>query len=661
MRRVDLRLSIMLCLVSAYSCGRHRAAASPPASSPNAMTVGTCRDRSDRLIEIRGPRDVPLAVQYSADDGQSWHTATIYVGARADAWRTCDAVRWNHGATDGQIPPGQEPCVWDYWFDLDMPRDHAELRLLDYASNKLICRQTIDLRGTGDVFVIDRRNVARLAGGSLPRPWTLRSEGKKLPTVESLSVRLTKKEIVGGRYPIYQIDEASVSPLVLSPKLKGWHRIYLGMEAYGSLQFWLSTEQIKYPIPEYHMPPSVPKPQLLQDLYIKSADLSGQDVCLACGGARYWRDVSVRYVRFVPMADDEVAHFKRVRELARTEGRPFAGYVEPCTPCHYEPASLTLVDHVRNEMRLNRVRGCTDVYVHAIRAGSKAWYHSDVVERHLPKDEHGPHGPAAKWSAWMAQGDPMAVAVVEGRAAGLKVFADLGMNISYKGEMRERTIREHPDYLCKKDGQFLDYRKPPVRDYVVAIATELLTKYDVDGVHLDFARFASNRAFDEPSLVEVMHRIHDVRRAAETKRGHCILIATRIPSYRYHERNGADYRGDFPEFVSALSMWSRSGWINRVMACSMGRAGYLKGLSLTRYKAAIAGTNAKLWGDLYGGGAFARTRRSIWLDVARKWVAEGLDGGFFFYAEDRPTEFEQIAWQLRLIDFPDVSVEPADR
>jgi hypothetical protein len=65
----------------------------------------------------------------------------------------------------------------------------------------------------------------------------------------------------------------------------------------------------------------------------------------------------------------------------------------------------------------------------------------------------------------------------------------------------------------------------------------------------------------------------------------------------------------------------------------------------------------KLWGDLYGGDG---RPRSLFLDAARKWTQTGVDGGFFFYSVCRPTEFEQINWMLRFIDFPDVNVEPHD-
>ncbi len=655
-------LSLVMAIGTAVSAGKFATS-----GAVETLTMGRPADRADRLISIAGQRKEELAAESSIDGGKTWRPATVYIGTTIDQWRPADVAVWNRGTIEGRIPAGTQPCLWNYSFDLPMPVDRVMLRLKKLGTGDVVLAKTIDLRGVDDVFVIDHRNVAGLAvggrsgDGTLPTPWTLQPGTKKKPAVDSFGVRLAKETVVSGRHPVYKIKEATAPPLVLRPKLGGWHRIYLGMAPYASLQLSLSKERIQYPVPEYHTGPVPSRSRLMQEFYIKSADLTGQDVCLACGGARYWRDASVRYIRFVPMTDAEAARFREVRAQARTQGRPFAGYVEPCTPCHYEPASLTLRAHVRNEMRLNKVRGCTDVYVHVIRVGSKAWYHSDVVERHLPTDQHGPHGPAAKWTAWMSQGDPLAVAVDEARAVGLKVFGDMGMNISYTGPLRERTIAEHPEYLIGGSGQFLDYRHPPVRDYVVKIATEQLTKYDVDGVNLDFARFASNKAFDEPSLVDVVRRIHEARRAAEKKWGHRVLIAARIPSYRYHQKNASVYRGDYPEFVAALTTWARGGWIDRVMACSMGYVDHVGGLSLDRYKRAIAGTNVKLWGDLYGGGAFVRTPRSAWLDVARKWVSQGLDGGLFFYTIDRPTEFEQINWQLRLIDFPDVTVGPGDR
>ncbi|HJN13357.1 MAG: hypothetical protein QGH33_10885 [Pirellulaceae bacterium] len=615
------------------------------------LTIGRPLDRSDRLITISGDRSQELVAEYSADGGKKWHVATIYCGVTIDDWRTCDESVWNRGAIEGKIPAGDKECLWSYFFDVAMPADEVRLRLRRSGDDKVLKEQAVDLRDVDDVFVIDQRNAVQLAGGALPAPWQLKPEGKKKPAVPSIAC---------------PVDEPSTPPLVFHPNLKGWHRIYIGIEPFAPCQMSLSKENIWYPVPDHHQPPNKQgRNRFCREYYLKSADLSGQSLCLALGGTvPTWHDASARHIRFVPMSTDEITRFQDVRKLAEAKGRPFAGYVEQCTAGYYERGALTLRDHTRNEMRLNGVRGATEVYVHVIRVGSKAWYHSDIVERCIPEPGQAHEG-WVKFGRWMKQGDPLAVAVEEARKVGLKVFPDMGMNVTYLTRdpdyhgLAERTSREHSELLVDGQRMFLNYRKEKVREYAAEIARELMTKYDVDGIHLDFARFACNKAFDEPSLVDVLRRINDARRSVEKDKGRRILIAARIPSYQYAtDAKWAQkiYGGDHPWFTEALKSWARNGWVDRVMVCCPIPERFDK-LSLERYRAAISGSDVKLWGDLYGGDG---RPRSLFLDAARKWTQTGVDGGFFFYSVCRPTEFEQINWMLRFIDFPDVNVEPHD-
>ena len=601
-------------------------------------------DRPDRLMAISGNRKQPCIAEYSADGGRTWKPATMYTGRTVDDWRTCGYEIWNHGVREGLMPPGNQPCVWNYFFDLAMPANRVALRLKSADDGSVVWEQAVDLGDTGDVFVVDCRNAARLAGGKLPAPWQIKPGTTPLP-VESINCE----------------PDVSAPPLVLDPQIKGWYRIYVGMEPCSAFLLYLSGEDIRYSIPDYQGE-SGPEDRLCREFYIKSADLTGRKICLAPGGARRWREVSVRYIRLVSMSDKEVEDHQKVRQLAETGGRPFAAYMEQCTPAFYEAETLSLRDHTRNDMRLNRDRGATEVYVHVVRIGSKAWYHSDIIERLSSNDEMGNAG-WLKFAAWMEQGDPLAVALEEVQAVGLKAFPDLGMNVTYitsashYAGLAERISREHPELLIPESTMFLDYRKQDVRAYAASIARELMLKYNVPGINLDFARFAHNRAFDEASLVDAVRRIHEARLEAQARWGHTIVIATRIPSYLYKRQPGWEYyHGNYPEFVSALGIWAKNGWIDRVMVCCMAPDDLID-LSLERYKTAIAGTQVELWGDLYGG-LEGRRPRSYYLDVARKWIAEGLDGGFFIYNRTRPTDCERLDWQLRLVDMPNVIVEP---
>ena len=348
-----------------------------------------------------------------------------------------------------------------------------------------------------------------------------------------------------------------------------------------------------------------------------------------------------------------------LRRLAGEKGRPFVGYVEQCTAAYYDKDGVTLHRHTREQMGLAKARGATDVYVHVIRAGSLAWYHSDVVQRCMPKPGEAKDG----WvnvGKWLAQGDPMAVAIEEARSAELRVFADMGMNVTYitqdpnyKG-LGERFALAHPEYRVPGRSMFLDYRHKAVRDYVVAIARELITKYDVDGINLDFARFGNNKAFDEASLVAVVGRIHEARKSVEATRGRPVTIATRIPSYLYATDaawSQNSYGGEHPWFTAALKTWAANGWIDRVMVCCP-LPGNQKKLSLARYKAAISGSAVRFWGDLYVPGK--RSAEEI-VETARRWVKQGVDGGFFFYTVSRPEHLPHIDWRLRLVDHPEAT------
>ncbi len=588
----------------------------------DAVTLGDPTSRPDRLVVINSTCNEDLLAEFSLDDGKNWHSATIYLGATVDEWRTADDDKWASAVRNGKIPAGQTQSTWNYFFDVPMPADAAALRLKKAASGDVVFEKKVDLGGMADVFVIDRRNATKLAGGSLPAPWALKPDPSE-SAVDSI---------------FCPVGDASAAPLLLNPNLRGWYNIYVGTESCSKQQIFITTEKAKYPVPNGGTKSS----QSMREVRLKSADLSGAKIGLALGGSRKWQDVSIHYIRFVPMTAAEVKRLQDVRELAAKKGRPFAGYLETMTNAYYEPYALTLLECTRNGMQLNKALGSTEIYVHAIRIGSKAWYHSDVVDRFMGW---------GNWGNWMKQGDPMAVALTEGHAAGLKVFADLGMNISYDtDDRRDSTITKHPEYLCSDKKIFLDYHMPGVRDYVVSIAAELMTKYDVDGINLDFARFAPNYAFSEASLVDVVKRIDTARKAAEAKWGHKIIIAARIPSYMYHQKGAAYYSGDHPEFVAALRTWAQNGWIDRVMPCAMGYVNWVNQLSLKRYAAAVSGTNVELWGDLYGGGAFTDTSETQWLNIAKRWLGEGLNGGLFFYSPDRPIEFEQIIWQLRLIN-----------
>jgi hypothetical protein len=104
--------------------------------------------------------------------------------------------------------------------------------------------------------------------------------------------------------------------------------------------------------------------------------------------------------------------------------------------------------------------------------------------------------------------------------------------------------REHPEYwlgdsetspyTLKDNVRLFNYMLPPVRDYYYAIIEELCTKYDVDGVELDFQRFPKFFLSDKLDTgVQVMtamvSRIRQMTDRIGRERGKSLKLCVRVP------------------------------------------------------------------------------------------------------------------------------------
>ena len=97
--------------------------------------------------------------------------------------------------------------------------------------------------------------------------------------------------------------------------------------------------------------------------------------------------------------------------------------------------------------------------------------------------------------------DPLAYMIEKGHAAGLEVHAWINVFRVWRSEDSAlepcHVTVKHPEWLNKtrtgkvsaSDGNFLDPGIPEVKNYVADIVTDLLSKYDVDGIHLDYIRY----------------------------------------------------------------------------------------------------------------------------------------------------------------------------
>lgn len=102
--------------------------------------------------------------------------------------------------------------------------------------------------------------------------------------------------------------------------------------------------------------------------------------------------------------------------------------------------------------------------------------------------------------------DPLRTAVIEAHARGLSLHAWINTMPGWKGKKPPTDPRQlynaRPDwFLYDREGRrqplsdhyvILNPALPQVRHYIAAICRELLTDYDLDGIHLDYIRFVTD-------------------------------------------------------------------------------------------------------------------------------------------------------------------------
>jgi uncharacterized lipoprotein YddW (UPF0748 family) len=112
--------------------------------------------------------------------------------------------------------------------------------------------------------------------------------------------------------------------------------------------------------------------------------------------------------------------------------------------------------------------------------------------------------------------DPLAELIPKAHRLGLEVHAWLVVYPAATGAEKSlpdgHILRQHPEWLTRDadgnamrrgdgEGLFLDPGLPEVQDYIVSVAVELASRYDVDGIHLDYIRYPSRRWGYHPESV----------------------------------------------------------------------------------------------------------------------------------------------------------------
>jgi hypothetical protein len=164
--------------------------------------------------------------------------------------------------------------------------------------------------------------------------------------------------------------------------------------------------------------------------------------------------------------------------------------------------------------------------------------------------------------------DPLAVVAAWCRKHDVECFCSLRMNDTHDGNGADyapalfrasRLKQEHPDWLLgspERQPPFarwtaVDYGRPEIRDLAFRYVEEVCSRYDVDGVELDFLRHAAffaapargehATADDLAAMTGLVRRIRTMADEAGGRRGRPILVAVRVPdSLEYARAIGLD-------------------------------------------------------------------------------------------------------------------------
>lgn len=216
-------------------------------------------------------------------------------------------------------------------------------------------------------------------------------------------------------------------------------------------------------------------------------------------------------------------------------------------------------------------------------------HHSDETE---PRG-HGDRG-AVDWAYEMGNNGPDSLEVMTAfcHEQGWECFWSMRMNDTHDssdGRLLCQWKTDHPDLLmgARDDGfryggkrwSAVDYGKPEVRDKVFRILADVATRYDVDGLELDFFRhpvYFKPQMTGDPVTQEHCDRMTSLPRRVRAmteevafERGRPMLIAVRVPdSLGYSRATGLDVerwlQEDLVDIVTGTGYFHLEPWENLV-------------------------------------------------------------------------------------------------
>ena len=232
--------------------------------------------------------------------------------------------------------------------------------------------------------------------------------------------------------------------------------------------------------------------------------------------------------------------------------------------------------------------------------------------------------------------------------AGLRFFPSVRMNEHYGMEESSpnygRLRREHPELCIGKPGEQiphgclewgirtgLDYSTDGAREHMLRIVFELIERFDIDGIELDFMRhpafFRIEEAYAQRYLMTDL--VRQVRHKVETEgavKGRELSLAVRVPPTL----------GDCARIGLDVAEWVRQGLVDLLIA----GGGFIPfTMPIRSFVEAAQGTPCRVYGCFEGLRPLL-DEDAMQALAARYWEA-GVDGLYFFNYYSMPAAWRR--------------------
>ena len=240
--------------------------------------------------------------------------------------------------------------------------------------------------------------------------------------------------------------------------------------------------------------------------------------------------------------------------------------------------SETRPDHVRQDLEAWVDKPLTrlpiDTYAWCIAFPDMCMHRTKVGEVYGARFPEPPNAAAAAMAELHAQGtDILEVVAARAHHHGVEFVASVRMNDTHgmfpdpADPQMSQFLLDHPEYVIRRDDgipeRALDYSVPEVRAHRLAIIEELARNYDIDGVELDFTRWAKLFPRDEaplkaPLLTEFVGQVRGLLDETAASRGceRLVLGVQVLESLHLNLLAGMD-----------PGAWVAEGWLDYLIQC----------------------------------------------------------------------------------------------